>query len=346
MNPRNASKPVYVLITAMVCALSTTGLLAAPLELGPEQIVQAAGAGITVTGYSVPSYADWNNDNLPDLIVGEGGNGFTPKVRVYLNTGSRSSPVFGSYSLAKSNGSDLTAPTSGCLGIFPRTVQWNGDGRKDLLVGQTDGLVKLYLNNGTDAAPTFDGGTFLQAGAPGAKTNINVSGRATPNVVDWNNDNLKDLIVGSVNGTIYVYINQGTDAAPDFRAPTLLMAGSTSMFAPTYRASPTIADFDGDGKKDILTGDTNGQLLFYSNTGTDASPTFSSYSLVKADGVTIDLAGTPRSRPFVCDWTGDGILDVLVGAGDGKIHLYQGVPEPTTLGLLAAGLLLFVSRRR
>jgi hypothetical protein len=28
----------------------------------------------------------------------------------------------------------------------------------------------------------------------------------------------------------------------------------------------------------------------------------------------------------VCDWTGDGYLDVLIGAGDGKVHLYQTIP--------------------
>jgi hypothetical protein len=40
-----------------------------------------------------------------------------------------------------------------------------------------------------------------------------------------------------------------------------------------------------------------------------------------------------RSRPFVCYWTGDGHFslidvypDVLVGAGDGKVRLYRGVP--------------------
>ena len=45
---------------------------------------------------------------------------------------------------------------------------------------------------------------------------------------------------------------------------------------------------------------------------------------VEADGVPIDLPGIPRSRPYVCDWTGDGSLDLLVGAGDGIVRLYQG----------------------
>ena len=39
----------------------------------------------------------------------------------------------------------------------------------------------------------------------------------------------------------------------------------------------------------------------------------------------IDLAGSARARPFICDWTGDGLLDLLVGGSDGLVHLYQGI---------------------
>ena len=94
---------------------------------------------------------------------------------------------------------------------------------------------------------------------------------------------------------------------------------------PTGRSSPVVRDLDDDGKKDLLTGNTEGQLLFYRNTGSDDAPVFSSnYVLVRSDDVPIDLPGTPRSRPFVCDWTNDALLDVLIGAGDGLVHLYQG----------------------
>jgi len=94
-------------------------------------------------------------------------------------------------------------------------------------------------------------------------------------------------------------------------------------------------DLDGDGKKDLLTGNTDGQILFYKNDGLDSLPDFTGYVLVQSDGKPIDLAGTPRSRPFVCTWTGDGHFgpkdgywDLLVGSGDGRIRLYRGIPKP------------------
>jgi hypothetical protein len=299
--------------------------LATGLELGSEEIVKAGGIDLTVPGYSVPAWVDWNSDGLCDLLVGEGGNGFTGKVRVYLNSGVPGGPMFTTYFYVQSNGVDLTVPPVGCLGAFPRCVYWDADQRKDLLVGQADGLLKLYTNIGTDAVPTFDGGTFLQVGQPGSKVNIDVGDRAAPAVVDWNSDGRKDLAVGGLDGKIHLFINQGSDAAPDFLAQTFAQNSGVDLLVPTGRSSPVVLDLDHDGKKDLLTGNTEGQLLLYVNTGTDAAPSFSGYVAATSDDVPINLPGTLRSRPSICDWTGDGVADVLVGYGDGKVHLYRGI---------------------
>jgi hypothetical protein len=299
------------------------------LNLGPEELVQAGGVNIDVGTYSVPSFVDWDNDNLKDLVIGTG-SGY---VRVYLNDGTESAPSFSDYFYAQSNGANLYCPPSGCLGCFPRVVYWDADARKDLLVGQADGIVKIFLNIGTDSAPTFDGGTFLQVGPLGSKINIDVGYRATPSVMDWNNDEKKDLVVGALDGKINIFINQGTDTGPDFLTKIFAQENGSDLLVPGQRASPGVFDADFDGKKDLLVGNTNGQLLFYSNVGTDSAPTFSGYSLVESTGVDIDLPSS-RSRPFVCYWTGDGYFgpidaypDVLIGASDGQVHLYQGIPE-------------------
>ncbi|MCJ7777196.1 MAG: hypothetical protein MUP16_02630 [Sedimentisphaerales bacterium] len=78
----------------------------------------------------------------------------------------------------------------------------------------------------------------------------------------------------------------------------------------------------------LLTGNTNGQLLLYRNIGTKSEPAFAGYSLVQSDGASIDLAGSARSRPFVCFWNSDGYPDILLGANDGKVHLYEGLVKP------------------
>ena len=47
----------------------------------------------------------------------------------------------------------------------PNFVDWDGDGKRDLLVGQFGGgKLRVYLNRGTEAEPKFRDFTFAQAG--------------------------------------------------------------------------------------------------------------------------------------------------------------------------------------
>ena len=59
---------------------------------------------------------------------------------------------------------DGKAIVQGGSSLVPCVVDWNGDGKKDLLVGQSFGKIRLYLNQGTDNAPVFKSFTYLQAG--------------------------------------------------------------------------------------------------------------------------------------------------------------------------------------
>jgi len=203
-------------------------------------------------------------------------------------------------------------------------VHWDADGRKDLLVGRSDGLVMIFLNVGTNADPHFDRGAHLQMGPPGSKSNIDVGSRATPTTVDWDGDGRKDLVVGALDGKVRLFLNEGTDSAPDFVAEHLVQEAGADLVVPSARSSPEIVDLTHDGRKDILTGNTEGHLLLYENIGSSGVPVFSGYVHVESDGVPIDLPFSPRSRPFVCQWTGDGVPDVLIGAADGLVRVYQG----------------------
>ena len=335
-------KMKHIVVTFLIiCFLAITpnNAFASLLNLGPEEIVEANGVDIEVPGYSVPSFVDWNNDSLKDLIIGQGSGTYPPgKVRVYLNVGTESNPQFSDYFYVQSNDADLTVPAASCLGCFPRVVYWDADDRKDLLVGLADGIVKIFLNIGTDSKPAFGGGHGILTWWD--MYELDVGSRATPTLLDWDNDGRTDLIAGALDGKIHMFINCGCGGAvpPSFfttwPSGDLLQQDGSDLVVPSERSSPVVLDLDGDGNKDLLTGNTDGQLLFYRNVGTDADPNFSGYSLVESDGVPIDLPGSARSRPFVCYWTGDGHFgpidgypDVLIGAADGKVHLYQGIPE-------------------
>jgi hypothetical protein len=50
--------------------------------------------------------------------------------------------------------------------FVPTVADWNGDGKKDLIIGMfagDPGNVRLYLNVGTDAEPKFDKFTCMEA---------------------------------------------------------------------------------------------------------------------------------------------------------------------------------------
>jgi hypothetical protein len=49
--------------------------------------------------------------------------------------------------------------------LVPAVTDWNGDGRKDLLVRQfLRGRIRLYLNEGDEGRPVFKTSRFLKAG--------------------------------------------------------------------------------------------------------------------------------------------------------------------------------------
>ena len=60
---------------------------------------------------------------------------------------------------------DGSSPLTVGLMSAPTVVDWNNDGKKDLVIGQfSSGKIKVFLNQGTDASPVFNGGFFVQSG--------------------------------------------------------------------------------------------------------------------------------------------------------------------------------------
>lgn len=70
----------------------------------------------------------------------------------------------------------------------------------------------------------------------------------------------------------------------------LYMECSSTVIDVGYYGAPCIADWNGDGNKDMILGIfTSGNILFYANENTNDSPVFNSFTSLKADGVTITL---------------------------------------------------------
>ena len=315
-----------------------TGLTFGVPEFAAETQIQANSVPIVVTANSSPVLFDWNNDGRVDLIVGETlstGNG---QIRVYLNTGTTTNPVFGNSIIAQTNTGDLLIPVTGTGGITPRLADLSSDGDPDLVVGLPNGQIQYWLNIGTRTQPIFALPQVLQAGVAGSKTDISVGSAATVDVIDWDNNGTLDLVTGSLDGRVRVFLNSATSGSLDFGAAFVIQNGTGDLVVPTGRSSVSVVDLNYDGRKDLVLGNADGQALLYRNIGSDAQPRFDGFVPLTAGGAEINLAGFVRSQPYVADLNGDGRPDLVLGATDGKVRLFSSldstVPEviPTIAG--------------
>ena len=278
--------------------------------------IQANEIDLDADSYSIPRVYDWNNDGKKDLIIG---HRIADKVRLYLNSGTDNMPVFTTFSNIQAGGVDIYIPGSACGAPAPEIADWNNDGKKDLLVGGSDGYTWLFLQSETsnDSDPQLLAGVKIRVN--GAEFTVGI--RSVPCVNDWNEDGKKDLLIGAGGGNIYVLINTGTDANPQFDDYDYVYADLAPLSV-GLRASPRIIDWNGDGYKDIISGEADGRILFYENIGTNSNPDFDDAKIyLNAGGSQIDIGS--RSRPVVVDWNDDGLPDILCGSSYGCVYYYE-----------------------
>jgi hypothetical protein len=223
-------------------------------------------------------------------------------------------------------------------------VDWDNDERKDIVTGERNGKIRIYLNTGSDSDPTFSGYTYVQLGGD----DFDVGTTSAPYILDWNNDGKKDILCGEDYGGIRLLINEGTDAQPVFNTVEVIMDGIVPLDVGS-RAAPVAVDGTGDGRKDLLVGETSGHIFFFRNVGTDENPEFEGSLLLEAGGAVLDVES--YSRLDVADWDGDGVNDILCGhrgyAGvTGGVHFFHAlgalsVPE-NTLSRTQGGAIPFV----
>jgi len=200
------------------------------------------------------------------------------------------------------------------MGASPQVADWDEDGDFDLIVGDGYGEVHYYENVGSTTAPELTDRGLLQDGA----SPIDVGYLANPVINDWDEDGRKDLVIGSDDLTILVYLNTGTNEAPTFDGYTTI---DTDFTITEIKIALDIGDLNGDGLKDIAFGHWQGTVVYYPNTGTNAAPEFAEAYELTANGQTIDPGGWTHAE--LDDWDEDGNLDLLFGEWDGEVYYYR-----------------------
>jgi len=176
-------------------------------DLTSEGHVTASGTTIDVGYNSAPVVVDWNNDGLLDLLIANEAS--TQGIRLYLNSGTVTNPVLTTWSYIQSSGSNINR-----YRCCPQVYDMNGDGKKDLIMGENDAQIYYYENTGTDEAPVFSGYEAIQSG--GSPLDLYYGTRLW--VDDLDEDGIPDLFVSDFDGFVYVFMADLTGTADETSA--------------------------------------------------------------------------------------------------------------------------------
>ncbi|MBN1418669.1 MAG: VCBS repeat-containing protein, partial [Planctomycetes bacterium] len=300
-------------------------------------------AGGSERGGWFPSIAfvrDWDGDGdgRLDAIVGSNHHAYLYRS---LGSGAGGMPRFADAVALQADGADivLTNPRFDAADI-------DADGDRDLFAGTQPGAVWWFENIGSRAKPAFAAGKVVAWGG----RYLIADAHSGVKVADFDGDGLLDVASGRFweradlserdadPPRVYggFFRNVGTRAKPRFEG--------TSEGGPFIEGFPICdavrqngvraADWDRDGRMDLLAGDTDGFVWLFRNEGDAMFPVFATGVRVRAGGKPLAVTATGgHARLDVCDWDDDGERDLIVADGAGSVTLFRG----TGGGGLAAG---------
>lgn len=277
-----------------------------------------------------PVLFDVDNDGLLDLIIGNAGyyiiNTSKTRVAYYRNTGTLTQPT---YSLITRDfaGLDAQANIFALLSLVPTFGDIDNDGDNDMIVADYYGKFHWVENTAGAGLPCnfsiFHYNYFAISPAPSAPF---------PQLIDVDRDGLLDLLVGTRNGKLSYYKNNGTAAAATFTLITNSFGNvnvkyDLSKYSIDGSCSPFMYDVAGSYK--LLCGSISGSIFYYDNIDGNLAGNFN-----RIDTNVNKINDGPRSAVQYVDINGDGKRDLFVGNYAGGLSFYS---SKSTIGIEELG---------
>ena len=145
-----------------------------------------------------------------------------------------------------------------------------------------------------------------------------------PCAIDWDGDGDLDMLIGSFSGGVYVRVNDGTRTAPRYPKESVAIEAAGKPMKVPGHADPVAADWNGDGRWDLVVGAADGSVVWFENQGSDSAPRFAAAQtllerraeqkfMTQYVGADEQPQRGVRHQIDVVDHDGDGKLDLLVG---------------------------------
>ena len=263
-----------------------------------------------------PTFYDYNNDNLQDLIIGNYGyhssnNDPISSLALFENVGSDSVPEYNLIDrdwLSISSVNLNTTLNIPALNLSPTFGDLDGDNDKDLIVGDADGKLHLFSNIG--------GGNF-QLSTPFYQ-NIDIGQFAKPQLVDVNRDGLTDLIIGEQDGTINFLPNSGASNNAIFDTIITNFGGIDvdQSFINTGFSSPLM--YDNNGVYQLFVGSYSGKIYQFTNIDNNLTGQFS-----EVNSTVNNIWDGGKSAIAIADINNDNQADMIIGNTSGGIGYFS-----------------------
>lgn len=211
---------------------------------------------------------------------------------------------------------------------------WNGDGLDDLIAGfylvndmvgdtikagfrdtssyETQiGNIAVFINQTKDVKnPKFSAPELVELNDQPLKTYVN----PYPLIFDHNQDGLMDLLVGTHEGKITVYLNAGSPTQAVLKEGFVLKDEKGDPVHTFLNLRADEGDIDGDGVDELITCSYHGnQNRYVVRKRTDKGWMMDGYLQIQAkEGTPVYGMGNSTVDPV--DWDGDGDTDLLLGA--------------------------------